>query len=119
MIKDIKHMWEEGYSLTQIAQQLNTTRNVIAGKMHRAKQAGIYFEPRTSSVIRKSPSVIHSTNLDSQITRLKIDECRFITNDDTTNAVYCCEPVDRKSYCKHHADICYMKPEKSRVRHNR
>lgn len=102
--------------MTQIARQLKTTRNVIAGKMHRAKQGGMQFEARTSAIIRKSPSVIHSTNLDNQTTRLKADNCRFILNDDTSQPVYCCEPIDRRSYCKQHADLCYMPPEPKRRR---
>jgi len=115
MINDIKRLWDQGYTLTQIAQYLHTTRNVIAGRMHRAKQSGIQFEPRTAAIIRTAASPIKSS-LDNQITRLKITECRFITNDDTSNPVYCCKPIDRRSYCQHHADLCYMPPEPKRRR---
>jgi hypothetical protein len=118
MIEDIKQLWDQGYTLTQIARYLKTTRNVIAGRMHRAKQGGMTFEPRTAAIIRKVASPINSS-LDNQITRLKITECRFILNDDTSKPVYCCEPIDRRSYCKKHADICYMPPEKKRDRRNR
>jgi hypothetical protein len=30
--------------------------------------------------------------------------------------VYCCKPIDRRSYCQHHADLCYMPPEPKRRR---
>jgi hypothetical protein len=118
MINDIKNLWDQGYTLTQIARHLKTTRNVIAGKMHRAKQGGMDFEKRTSAIIRKVASPV-SSNLNNQITRLRADNCRFILNDDTSNPVYCCEPIDRRSYCKQHADLCYMKPERKRDRHTR
>jgi hypothetical protein len=119
MIQDIKQLWDQGYTLTQIARYLKTTRNVIAGRMHRAKQSGIQFEPRTAAIIRNKPSAVQSASLDNQITRLRAENCRYILNDDTTKPVYCCEPIDRRSYCKKHADICYMLPEKRRDRRTR
>ena len=116
MINDIKQLWEQGYTLTQIARYLKTTRNVIAGKMHRAKNSGMQFEPRTSAIIRKVASAPPRIELENPITRLRMGECRFILNDDTSRPVYCCEPIDRKSYCKKHADICYMPAEPKRRR---
>jgi hypothetical protein len=119
MINDIKHLWDQGYTLTQIARYLNTTRNVIAGRMHRAKQGGMDFERRAATVVRKTQSVTPRVELENPITRLRFGECRFILNDDTSNPVYCCEPIDRRSYCKQHADICYMPAEKKRDRRTR
>lgn len=114
MIDDIMHLWNQGLTLTQIARRLNTTRNVVAGKMHRAKLSGVEFEPRTAFHIRKAVADNTSARLDNQITRLRIDNCRFILNDDTSNPVYCCEPISRRSYCEAHALICYMPREKRR-----
>lgn len=111
MIEDIKQLWDQGWSLTQIARKLSTTRNVVAGKMHRAKQSGVNFEPRTAAIIRRSTSALTS-GLENQITRLRIEHCRFILNDDTSKPVYCCEPISRRSYCEAHAKICYMPRER-------
>jgi len=116
MINDIKDLWEQGYSLTQIARYLKTTRNVVAGRMHRAKMAGMQFEPRTAAIIRKSAASTSSVELENPITRLRLGECRYILNDDTSKPVYCCEPIHRRSYCKKHADICYMPVEPKRRR---
>lgn len=114
MINDIIRLWEDGYSLTQIARHLKTTRNVVAGKMHRAKISGVVFEPRTSFHIRKVSTAPISDTLENSITRLRIDSCRYILNDDTSNPVYCCEPISRRSYCEAHAQICYMPRERRR-----
>ena len=112
MINEIKDLWDKGYSLTQIARYLKTTRNVIAGKMHRAKQNGMEFEPRTAAIIRTISNVVPQS--EAGIMRLKVDHCRFILNDDTSKPVYCCEPISRRSYCEAHANICYMPRERRR-----
>jgi len=45
------------------------------------------------------------------IMNLNLNTCRYIINSDTSQAVYCCEPVTRKSYCNTHAKICYLPKE--------
>jgi hypothetical protein len=112
MIEDIKRLWEDGYSMTQIALFLNTNRNIIAGKMYRARIQGIRFDSRAAATVRKVATIVPRVELDNPITRLRMADCRYILNDDTSNPVYCCEPIDRRSYCKKHADICYTKKEK-------
>jgi len=112
MIKQIKQLWDEGYSMTQIATALNTTRNVIAGKMYRARGTGVHFDSRTSATIRKVAIALPRVMIENATTHLRMSECRYILNDDTSNPVYCCEPIDRRSYCKRHADICYTLAKK-------
>lgn len=41
---------------------------------------------------------------------LNFDHCRYITRMESHKGpLYCGEPIDRKSYCKAHADMCYYK----------
>lgn len=44
---------------------------------------------------------------------LNFRHCRYITQMETSKGpIYCGEPIDRKSYCKTHADMCYYKVTK-------
>ena len=46
----------------------------------------------------------------TNILQLTLDTCRYIMTEDTSvSAFYCGEPVDRKSYCKAHADLCFTR----------
>ena len=41
---------------------------------------------------------------------LNYNHCRYITRMESSHGpIYCGEPIDRKSYCKAHADLCYYK----------
>ena len=108
MIERISALWSQGLTMTQIANELGTNKNVIAGHIHRARRSGIHFDARPQpSTKKKAVGRGPTSGLDHPIMHLKRNSCRFILNDDTAKPVYCCEPIVEKSYCSVHLKQCY------------
>jgi hypothetical protein len=83
--------FNSGMPMIQIASKMGTTKNAIAGKIHRMRQKGVAVE--------KEPK--ETVNLDS----LKPFHCRYITS--TSPAVYCGKKKSRGAYCAEHYALCY------------
>ena len=111
MIKEILELWNKKYTTTQIAKELGITRGAVAGHIFRARRDGMNVRERPAVIIRKPPTTVH---FDNEITRLRIDSCRYILNDDMTKPVFCGDPISRRAYCETHAKLCYVVSEKRR-----
>ena len=43
---------------------------------------------------------------------LKEDHCRYIIGESPSHEpLFCCEPIDRRSFCAHHRAICFVPPQ--------
>jgi len=127
-------LWNEGKTGGEIAEVLGATRNSILGFVHRLRAKGHELKEREGRVtIRKeakkpvkNDEFCVKINTDDVVSRyfrqpkrgktlmfLDHSSCRFITSYDEENvAIYCGERVDKTSYCKHHASLCYQPPKK-------
>jgi hypothetical protein len=144
-------LWEQGFSGTEIAYRMGTTRNAVLGKIHRLREKHLISrrpkvsKPRPEPVMEakkekpkapppprkaapKRPTIwtklpkteaIRSEPTSKTVPvektlltlfDLKRTNCRYIVEMDTpSGALYCGDPMDRASYCKKHADLCYYK----------
>jgi hypothetical protein len=109
MIKEILELWNKNYTTTQIAKELGVTRGAVAGHIFRARRDGMGVKERPAVVVRKKPTEVQ---FDNNITRLRIDSCRYILNDDMTKPIFCGDPISRRAYCETHAKLCYIVSEK-------
>lgn len=124
--KQILYMWGKGLSGGEIADALKVTRGAVLGYVHRARMSGEKFEERsighnTKKYKKEEIKNYRQTNADGingyflkpdyglSILDLSYNNCRFIMSDDPSKPpVYCGEEIDRGSYCKSHADLCYV-----------
>lgn len=135
--KIILELWEAGQSATEIGKQFNLTRNSVIGRVYRARQIGVemakYKIIRTGAkpvsirkvknrrIIRKAkkenrplpvlPPPVPSKNKRIKpvsLLDLKSWSCRYMVNEDNTKPFFCGAPKEVRSYCKVHADLCYV-----------
>jgi hypothetical protein len=136
--KNILELWDTGQSATAIGKQFNITRNSVMGRVYRARQAGVkmarYKPIRT--IVNKAPvrkvknrRIIMKAKKENKplpvppppptpsknkkikpvnFLDLKPWSCRYIVNEDKTNPFFCGAPKEIRSYCKVHADLCYI-----------
>lgn len=117
-ISELKRMWAEGWSASQIAHKLGgTTRNAIIGKVHRLGLDGRQTPSRPLKVRIKSrplpvqPIVPGSVSLAD----LQSWSCRFPCGDPREAGFgFCgCVRIEGSSYCADHARIVFSaKPDK-------
>lgn len=130
--KQILYMWNKGLSGGEIADTLNVTRGAVLGYVHRARNNGELLEERAigknthkypkQGMKRYDQSKIDGINgyfikpeYGLSILDLGYTNCRFIVSEDMDKPpIYCGEEINRGSYCKDHADICYV-PARSQL----
>jgi len=136
--KIILELWEAGQSATEIGKQFNITRNSVIGRVYRARQSGVEMAryksiktvPKPPPAKKGSKRYIimkakekHKTlpvplpqptpSKDKKIKPVSFPDleswsCRYIVNEDKTNPFFCGAPKEIRSYCKVHADLCYI-----------
>lgn len=115
--KEILEMWDKGMSGSAIGHMLGMSRNVVIGYVNRARKAGIGAKrTRVDAVIKlvkTNKALPPKVTITKPRNGVSMDElrsysCRFIINDTAkSKAVFCGDQIDRGSYCKEHADLCY------------
>ena len=136
--RKILELWDAGQSATEIGKQFNMTRNSVMGRVYRARQVGVkmarYKTIRTGAkpapvrkvknkrIIMKAkkenrplpvPPPIPTPSKNKKIKPvslldLKSWSCRYMVNEDKTKPFFCGAPKEIRSYCKVHADLCYV-----------
>ena len=130
-------MWEKNKTAKQIGDELGVTKNAVIGRVTRARMAGLQLN--RASVARKkvfewqSPvakahmiarepqsrceplSIFETTTQQKSkrsitLSQLKSTSCRYILNDDPSQAIYCGAPKEKISYCCKHYALCYHAP---------
>lgn len=130
--KHILYMWNKGLTGGEIADTLGVTRGAVLGYVHRARMSGEFLEERAigknpnkypiQKVKKYEQSDIGGINgyfvrpeYGLSILDLGYTNCRFIVSEDSGKPpIYCGEEIDRGSYCKEHADLCYV-PARSQL----
>lgn len=132
-VKDkILYMWNKGLSGSEIADALSVTRGAVLGFVHRARLNGELLEERaigknTHKYPKKGVKKYQQSSIDGingyfekpeygmSILDIGYINCRFIVSEDMNKPpIYCGEEIDRGSYCKEHADLCYV-PARSQL----
>jgi hypothetical protein len=130
-------LWESGLTGTQIAQELETTRSAILGKLRRLRLDGHVSYKMNVKVDLKGASkrqinIAKSFNLNRKTSRLVqppkplpkprpikhepikfMDltpfSCRYIVNEGHASTfLFCGKPKTNRAYCSDHAKICYI-----------
>ena len=134
----ILELWETGQSATEIGRQFNITRNSVIGRVYRARQSGVemaryksiksvpksppakkgskrYIEIKAKDKYKTPPTpplspTPSNNNKIKPVNFLDLEpwSCRYIVNEDKTNPFFCGAPKEIRSYCKIHADLCYV-----------
>lgn len=128
----ILYMWNKGLSGGEIAETLKVTRGAVLGYVHRARMSGALLEERaignnTHKYPKQRIKKYEQSRIDGingyfvkpeyglSILDLGYTNCRFIVSEDADKPpIYCGEEIDRGSYCKTHADLCYV-PARSQL----
>lgn len=128
----ILYMWNKGISGGDIADALGVTRGAVLGYVHRARMSGELLEERaigknTHKYPQQGIKKYKQSRIDGihgyftkpeyglSILDLGYTNCRFIVSDDASKPpIYCGEEINRGSYCKEHADLCYV-PARSQL----
>ncbi|MGB2399102.1 MAG: GcrA family cell cycle regulator [Candidatus Puniceispirillaceae bacterium] len=110
-LSQLRTLWDEGLSISQIGEKMGVSRNAIAGKVHRMKL------PKRSSPVSKSAKsaepVAEPEELPLRRSLRKIkwsrSKCAWPSGDPkTTEFSFCGEPIlAGKPYCAEHCEMAY------------
>lgn len=116
----IIELWQKGHTSGEIAKEVGKTRNAIMGFVHRQKIKGLdlrSLNKRPKKMPVKKPKKIlsyaekrlpPSERKHIQLHELTSTSCRFIVAGEGANSVFCGDKITNRSYCGHHAKICYQ-----------
>ena len=110
-LAQLKDLWNQGLSISQIGEKMGVSRNAIAGKVHRMQL------PKRSSPISKSSKpaevVVETEELPLRRSLRKIkwsrSKCAWPSGDPkTTEFSFCGAPIlAGKPYCPEHCEMAY------------
>ena len=118
-LKKLKDLWNKGLSISQIGEELDVSRNAIAGKVYRLglpkRQSPISSK---SAPAKKAPQAPETEQLDKSELPLKLalrqidwsrSKCSWPKGDPKTTAFEFCgeEVVPGKPYCNEHCFEAY------------
>lgn len=97
-INKILELWVEGFSFSQISIEVGLSKKEVSRQIFILRTTGV-------TTLRPKRKVT--------IMDLRYGSCRYVIGDDEDlGALYCGDPVHKRSYCKDHFKLCYYKPEK-------
>lgn len=104
---------DQGHTYEKVAEIMGNgmTRNAVSGFVYREKNKRTKLNPHAHTVKK----IKNKINLDMPVTsegitifELKENTCRYMIG----NHKYCGQDVSLQSYCKAHAEACYVTPKK-------
>lgn len=135
-INQIIDMWNRGCTSGDIATQLKMTRDAVMGRITRLRGKGIMLRTQCKTPKSNCPNKIKLKTKEDRvinvptvtyakpvqlvfdygpidtgtdITQLFPESCRYIVGHDRRRgALYCAGVKHYRSYCKEHADLCYI-----------
>ena len=120
-VQKLRQLWADGFSGSEIAKKLKTTRSAILGKAHRlnlqSRTSGRskVVAPKTIAVVRKKPAAEKRPYFFDALMSLKDGLCHYpIGHVDQPGFHFCLAPaLAHKPYCSEHYGLCY-EPKKDR-----
>ena len=121
-LEELKILWNEGLSISQIGQRLGVTRNAVAGKAHRLglpKRQSPISVSGTPSRNKAKKNEEDGSDLPLRLALRKISwsrsKCVWPSGDPkTTNFSFCGEPIEPgKPYCYDHCVLAYTNTRES------
>ena len=138
-VERLKQLWAEGFSATEIGQDMGKTRNAVLGKVFRLRREGHEFKerqvysppnsgPKGRSRVRpqpttkkrkykKLPDEYQANAYDPQSGGVEFmdrgkRQCAYITSGDREYPTMCCgvAVVEGASWCPKHYEICFREP---------
>jgi hypothetical protein len=127
-------LWEEKKSASKIGHELGVTKNVVIGRVTRARMSGVKLDravairrgvPKPKPLVVKNRRIIREFKLRCEplpiletitpeqnkrsisLSQLKSTSCRYILNDDQYHPIYCGALKEKNSYCGKHYLLCY------------
>lgn len=112
-------LWQEGKTGSEIAAEINSTRNSVIGFINRERKRGIdlrgaAMSPRKPRVKppKKIVSIFEKRLPAAERGSLLIHEltpqsCRFIVSGSGAESMFCGSGIQAGSYCEKHRKICY------------
>lgn len=125
-------MWNEGKSAKTIANHFGVTKNVIIGRVHRARYKGMYVvqkakpsAPRKRVLRPPKPGVSSSAGFQLKLIKgdapvkqglaiydLEPDQCKYsIGESESGEYLFCGMPHANIAYCDEHHKLCHSRPE--------
>lgn len=99
-------LWNEGKTAGQIAYAMpGRNKDSVIGKVHRAQRMGINLQRRPSPIIRREKTIEEAPKV------------REKTHRDCAEHG-CYQKKHRGSYCEHHANLYYTKPDNEKAKPN-
>ena len=97
-INKILELWVDGLTFSQISVRVGLSKKEVSQHIYILRvQGAVSLRPKRKVTI-----------LD-----LRYNSCRYVVGDDEElGALYCGEPVSKRSYCEHHFNLCYLPPSK-------
>ncbi|MFC3231113.1 GcrA family cell cycle regulator [Marinibaculum pumilum] len=104
-VEQLKVLWSQGLSITQIGKQLGMTRNAVVGKAHR-----IGLEKRTSPIVRRPrPAAPIPAPLPQPVLHTGAQRCQWPIGDPKTSEFRFCgkSALPGRPYCDDHCSVAY------------
>jgi hypothetical protein len=116
-------MWNSGKSSKDIANHFGVTKNVIIGKVYRARQQGLNVKIKGNPIVPKpKPYMKPKLKLVQGDTVLKEGlaiydlgpgQCKYSTGESVSGEyLFCGKAHTNHAYCNEHHALCHKKPEK-------
>lgn len=116
-LKQLKSLWDDGLSISQIGEELGVSRNAVAGKVHRLglpkRQSPISAADRAKAKQAASTEMEDVENLPLKLALRRINwsrnKCSWPIGDPKTTAFSFCgaDVVGDKPYCNEHCFEAY------------
>lgn len=120
-VQKLRQLWADGFSGSEIAKKLKTTRSAILGKARRLQLSNRVLGakkksgPKNIAVVKKEPEPKRQAYFFDALMALKDGLCHYpIGHVDKPEFRFCLAPaLAHKPYCSEHYGLCY-EPKKDR-----